>query len=114
MDLLNPNKHKHTDDFINATYSLGLYPKITRPSQITAHSDTLIYNILTNVLEDSILSGPLVNDISDHLPVFVVHDCNYRKDKDAYEFIYKRSCNETSMTLFKNELLKQIGIWFIK
>ncbi len=32
IDLLNPNKHKITDNFINTLYSIGLHPKITRPS----------------------------------------------------------------------------------
>lgn len=32
VDLLNSNEHKLTDDFTNTIYSLGLYPKITRPS----------------------------------------------------------------------------------
>lgn len=40
VDLLNPNKHKLTDEFINTIYSMGLYPKITRPSRITFHCAT--------------------------------------------------------------------------
>ena len=93
----NPNEHKNTDDFINTIFSLGLHPKITRPSRITAHSATLIDNILTNVLEDNIVSGLLVNDISDHLPIFVVYDCNYKEEKEDNIFIYKRIRNEESM-----------------
>ena len=41
IDLLNPNKHKMTEHFINTLYSMGLYPKITRPSRITSHSATV-------------------------------------------------------------------------
>lgn len=107
VDLLNPNKHKSTEEFINTIYSLGLHPKITKPSRITAQSATLIDNILTNVLEDKIVSGLLVNDISDHLPVFAVYDCSHKENKDSNKFIYKRARNEGSMTLFRNELLKQ-------
>lgn len=48
IDMLNPNKHKLTENFISTIYSLNLYPKITRPTRITTHSATLIDNILTN------------------------------------------------------------------
>lgn len=36
IDLLNPNKHKVTDKFINTMYSMTLCSKITRPSRITS------------------------------------------------------------------------------
>lgn len=104
VDLLNPNKHKLTDDFINTIYSLGLRPKITRPSRITTHSATLIDNIFTNIIEKSIMSGLLVNDISDHLPLFVVYDFNYRKNNDTNKCIHKGVWNEHSMTLLRDEL----------
>lgn len=48
IDLLNPNNHSMTEEFINTMYSMSLYPKITRPSRITSHCTTLIDNIFTN------------------------------------------------------------------
>lgn len=47
IDLLNPNKLRTIDEFINTMYSMSLYPKITRPSRITPHCATLIDNIFT-------------------------------------------------------------------
>ncbi len=79
IDLLNPKKNRMTEDFLNTLYSFSLYPKITRPSRITSHCATLIDNIFTNVLDNNITSGLLINDITDHLPVFIVYDCNYNK-----------------------------------
>ena len=104
IDLLNLNKHKMTEEFINAMYSMRLYSKITRPSWITSHCATLIagmYPVFTNIMEDNTVSGPLLNSISDHLPVFVVYDCNYRKVKEASNFKYKRVRTEESMNAFK-------------
>ncbi|KAL7374674.1 hypothetical protein ABVT39_005135 [Epinephelus coioides] len=80
IDLPNPNEHKLTDKFINTMYSLSsfkqfFYPKITRPSRITSHSSTIIDNIFTNDTENNTVSRLLINDISDHLPVFTV--CNF-------------------------------------
>ncbi len=47
IDFLNPNKSPAIDEFIDAMYSKGLYPSITKPSRITTHSATVIDNILT-------------------------------------------------------------------
>ena len=52
-------------------FSLGIYPLIDKPSQITDSSATLIVTIFTNELNSNITSGLLINDISDHLLYFV-------------------------------------------
>lgn len=69
-----------TDEFINIMYGMTLYPKITRPSRVTTHSATLIDNIFTNDIENNTVSGLLLNDFSDHLPVFTTYN-NYRYNK---------------------------------
>ena len=40
IDLLNPLYHNTITEFINAMYSMSLYPAIIRPSRITTHSAT--------------------------------------------------------------------------
>lgn len=107
IDLLNPNKHKMTEEFINALYSLSLYPKITRPSRITSHCATLIDNIFTNDIDNTTVSGLLINDISDHLPVFTVYDSNYTKNKQNNNLTYRRVRTEESMEALKNDLIAQ-------
>ncbi len=63
---------------------MGLYPVISKPSRITSHSATLIDNIFTNNIDDnSIFSGLLMNDITDHLPVFVMFDCEGQTKRDT-------------------------------
>ncbi len=71
IDLLNPNKHRMTGEFINTMYSISLHPKITRPSRITSHCATLTDNIVTNYMDNNTVSGLLINNISDYLPVFM-------------------------------------------
>ncbi|XDV33591.1 hypothetical protein PO909_003956 [Leuciscus waleckii] len=79
IDLLNPNKHKLTDEFIDLMFSMSLFPLITKPSRISSHCATLIDNIFTNRMDNSLKSGLLLNDISDHLPVFVMCVCDHVK-----------------------------------
>ncbi len=106
IDLLNPNKHRMTDDFINTLYSLSLHPKITRPSRITSHCATLIDNIFTNILDNNITSGLLINDITDHLPVFIAYDCNYKKRFQYNRPQYRRIRTEDSLNALKNDLME--------
>ncbi len=63
-------KHKKTN-FFNSVFCMGLYPTITHPSRITTNTATLVDNILTNVTEGNLTRGLLINDVSDHLPVFI-------------------------------------------
>lgn len=107
IDLLNPNNHKMTEEFINTMHSLSLYPKITRPSRITTHCAKLIDNIFTNYIEDNTVNGLLINDISDHLPVFIVYECNYKRDKPDMNIEYRRLRSEESINEFKKDLLAQ-------
>lgn len=67
IGLLNPNKHKISDDFPDTLYSMNLYPTITKPNGITSHCATLIDNVFKNNMDKNTVSGLLINDISDHL-----------------------------------------------
>ncbi len=107
INLLHTKEHKMTEEFINAMYSMALYPKIMRPTRITSHCATLIDNIFTNNIEDSIISGILINDISDHLPVFTIYDRNCRNITLAKKSQYRRVRTEQSINSFKNDLLTQ-------
>lgn len=69
-----------TEEFINTMFSMSLFPKMTRPSRVTSHCATFIDNIFTNDIENNTTSGLLINDISDHLPVFTVYDIKHNKN----------------------------------
>ena len=107
IDLLNQNKHKMTEEFINTLYSLSLYPKITRPSRITSHSASLIDNIFTNQIDNDTVSGLLVCDISDHLPVFTTYNNSHMNNQQDIKLQYRRVRTEESMVKLRNDLLAQ-------
>ena len=107
IDLLNPHEHNATTEFINSMYSNSLYPTITRPTRITSHSATLIDNIFTNVMDRKVISGILINDTSDHLPVFAtIQNCT-RIKKDTRTVVITRHKTPESVNSFKEELCKQ-------
>ena len=87
VDLMKYETHNGTKRFLDCMHGLGLYPLIYRPSRITTHSCTLIDNN-TNQINYSIRSGLLMNDITDHLPIFAL--CNYEignKKSDPVKYV---------------------------
>ena len=47
-------------------------PLILQPTRITRHSNVLIDNIFSNVVDPDVISGNLTATISDHLPQFAI------------------------------------------
>ena len=70
LDLLQYNHHTPTQEFIDALFSFAFFPLISNPTRLTSYSATLIDNIFTNNLSQNVLNGVVLNDLSDHLPVF--------------------------------------------
>jgi len=65
FDLLNPDRH--ADAFTDLMYSFGNYPLISKPTRIT--SMTLLDNIWTNNLNNSIVCAILTDIVSDHFAI---------------------------------------------
>ena len=56
--------------FVNAIFENGCIPLITKPTRVTQSSSSCIDNIITNTFFSHLVSGPIIDDISDHFPVF--------------------------------------------
>ena len=71
---------------VNNLHANLLIPVITRPTKFAEFSSTLIDNILTsgNKLQDLLIAGALISDISDHLPIFFVSKRVQKKIKQNY------------------------------
>ena len=106
IDLIKQDAHSQTKHFIDTIFSMGLFPLITKPSRITNHSATLIDNIFTNNTQHKNISGLVINDITDHLPVFAVY--GYKaKSKENSHFVYQRRINEQSIQRLNKMLMEQ-------
>ena len=106
IDLLKYENHKGTRDFLNALFSLGMFPLIDRPSRITEYSATLIDNIFSNNLYERISNGLLINDISDHLPVFSITK-EIQKAVNKTRYMFKRNTTPDAISLFCHDLEQQ-------
>ena len=58
--------------FLDSLVSNSFIPLILQPTRITSHSNILIDNIFSNVIDPDIISGNLTATISDHLPQFSI------------------------------------------
>ena len=72
FDYLKLGSNKNTDDLLDTFFSVGMLPTINKPTRITHTSATLIDNIYIKCNNyGKFNSGIIMNDISDHLPIFV-------------------------------------------
>ena len=76
-------------------------PLISRPTRISAYSATLTENIFTNHVEAEFFSGIVINDISDHLPVFAYVSGNSGNDIHKR---YVRNFSADNLNNFRDHL----------
>ena len=69
---MNYNEHNQTNELLDSLASNSFIPLILQPIRITRHSNTVIDNIFSNVIDPDIISGNLTATISDHLPQFAI------------------------------------------
>ena len=72
IDLSKYVYHQNNNKFINKIFTYVYYPLINLHTRIISPSCSLIDNINTNDVNVSMKNGILINDISDHLPVFML------------------------------------------
>ena len=72
VNLLNYNEHNSTNQFLDSLASNSFISLILQPTRITSHSNNLIDNIISNIIDPDIISGNLTATISDHLPQLAI------------------------------------------
>ena len=93
IDLLKTDGHHETQNFVSLMYGAGLFPTITKPTRITEYSSTIIDHVYSNNVKDSVIGGILINDISDHLPVFI--SVNVKNESGVSVRYEKQRCTKS-------------------
>lgn len=70
IDVLGHSASQQNMDTLNV--SIGFSTAIASPTRITEKSSTLLHLFITNININSIFGGVLSQDISDHLPIFLL------------------------------------------
>ena len=106
IDLLQSDKNNSISNCIDHLYSMGLHPLITRPTRITCQSKTLLDNIFTSDVTSHIQSGLLINDNSDHLPIFQMTDIGINGNTNNSVYNKKRIVTDRNICEIISELEK--------
>ena len=105
FDLIKVNEHPQTNELLTKAFSNGLIPLITKPTRITHNTATLIDNVYVNAPQcHQVMSGILLSDISDHLPVFAFlgkKEANTHCEPLVFKY---RNLNEEAITHIKEYL----------
>ena len=73
LDFPKSHSHENMQCFINYNLENDLFPVITRPTQTTHSSATLIDNIfIESKLTGQLINKVIIDDISDHLPCVTI------------------------------------------
>ena len=102
IDLLQFQNHEQTNDFLEASFSFGLLPVITKPTRITPTSATLIDHIWVKNKSELHTAGIILIHISDHYPTFYVHKTH--EEKQPLKAFKTRIINKDSQNSFKKLL----------
>ena len=90
LDILKINNSEIVDRYLACLIGAGFLPTITIPTRITAMSQTLIDNIFVNNFQCIRQSGAIINDCSDHLPIFLIIEmpaCGQTNDNNKAEHL---------------------------
>ena len=101
MDLLRSETCKFAHNFLLSLQSFGLVPTIDKPTRVHRNSATLINNIFINEMNDEVISGNVVSDISDHLFCIVT---SYRQKVKRLKHHKIRDFSCFSENAFNNDL----------
>ena len=72
INLLHFNSCNYSQDFLLTLQCLNLAPCMDKPSRMHRNSFSLIDNIFTNKVNENIISGNIISDISDHFSQFCI------------------------------------------
>ena len=94
VNLLNYNEHNQKNEFLDSLAPNSFISLILQPTRITSHSNTLIDNIFSNVIDPDIISGNLTATISNHLPQFAIIPNMFGNISGNKSNIYERDWSE--------------------
>ena len=101
FDLLKVGTNGKSEDLLNLFLSHNMIPLISRPTRITSHSATIIDNIYIRNKHIEFKSGIIITDLSDHLPIFGIINCNanYLTCDNCLEFTHRSFTDEAIFSI---------------
>ena len=98
------NRTPFNQTFVNTLLSHSLFPLCTKPTRVRDGSATLLDHVWSNNVERVISNQIILDETSDHFPVFTSFHCNEQSVESSRTVIKKRIFNETSVGAFIESL----------
>lgn len=112
FDLFNISENNNVHHFFNTFASFGFWPMVSKATRAQGNALSLIDNIYSNNLSIVQGSGILLEDTTDHFPVFVSLKVNVVKNKESHHtlsrFDYNRIPELTDFLLHKLDNFENI------
>ena len=94
VNLLNYNEHNGTNEFLDSLPSNPFIPLVLQPIRIIRHSNTLVDDIYSNLIDPDIMLGNLTAIIPDHPAKFSIIHNMFGNISGSKSNIYERDWSE--------------------
>jgi hypothetical protein len=91
-----------TTSLLETALNFGFIQLIKKATRLCNNKYALIDHIFTNANNSQVCTGTIVNDISDHFPIFI--QLSQTKVKSKTGKVTKRDMSENNMNLFRDNL----------
>ena len=109
MNLLDYEKCKKVQEFLNLIYENSMKPTINKPTRVTRQSVTAIDYILTNCFVNfDFKTAIFKSDISDHFPISFFLPMTNEFSKTEPIYIHKRIINNNAIEMFRQKLYTKL------
>lgn len=97
---------KYGKDYLDLLASYGIRNFINKPTRVTDTCQSILDHFVTNLPTSHVDVGILVNNMTDHFPIFGVIHTDIGKRKNVP--IFKRVLSDHKQSIFQNKLLENI------
>ena len=108
--MLKTDEKTNYKKFYELMSSYGLLPQILNPTREIGNSSTIIDNIFTNNISNSIQSDNIPTDLSDHYSQFIM--VNRDKLDAKTRVVYSRDYSKFSVDSFRDVLIQNCDVEF--
>ena len=102
INLFNVESNIHANSYLSNINTSGFILTNFRATRIQSDTASLIDHILTNSKDTNIVSGTIVDDLSDHFMTFILPNLSRHKSKPR--IIKRRHYTKTNIDSFKQDL----------
>lgn len=104
INCLNYSVDQSVQSFYDLFFQLGLISTVNKPTRVTQNSQSALDNFFVSTSTNAINTGIIKTDISDHFPIFILHELNSPHDSSLGNSVTRRDFSEPNVRNFAHDL----------